>query len=146
MAFGYDASRLQQGGEVLVAALFVLAPGASPDALREVARQSLAYRKRTQPLDTPSAGCIFQNPAPGERVPAGIPRSAGALVDRAGLKGARIGGALVSPAHGNFIVNDGGASAADILALVERCRRTVAELFGVELRNEIVVLGMTHGQ
>ena len=74
-------------------------------------------------------------------MPPGIPRSAGALVDRAGLKGARIGGAVVSPTHGNFIVNTGGATAADILALVERCRRTVREQFGVDLLDEIVLLG-----
>ena len=70
-----------------------------------------------------------------------MPRSAGALVDRAGLKGASRGGALVSPTHANFIVNAGGATAADILALVERCRAAVRERFGVELRDEIVCLG-----
>jgi UDP-N-acetylmuramate dehydrogenase len=107
-----------------------------------VARQSLAFRKRTQPLDTPSAGCIFQNPQPGrDRVPDGIPWSAGALVDRAGLKDAAIGGARVSPTHGNFIVNDGSATAEDIRQLIDRCRRAVRERFGVELREEIVYLG-----
>ena len=74
-------------------------------------------------------------------VPDGIPWSAGALVDRAGLKGTAIGGARVSPAHGNFIVNDGSARALDIRALVERCRREVRARFGVELREEIVYLG-----
>jgi len=141
MAFGYDASRLQTSREVLVAARFVLDPGGEPEALRATARASLAYRKRTQPLDTPSAGCIFQNPSADVSMPVGIPRSAGALADRAGLKGARIGGAMVSPTHGNFIVNTGGATAADILALVERCRSTVRERFGVELLDEIVLLG-----
>jgi UDP-N-acetylmuramate dehydrogenase len=110
--------------------------------LRQTARESLAFRKRTQPLDTPSAGCIFRNPEPGrDAVPEGIPWSAGALVDRAGLKGVSIGGARVSPAHGNFIVNDGDATARDIRALVERCRASVRERFGVELREEIVYLG-----
>jgi UDP-N-acetylmuramate dehydrogenase len=113
-----------------------------PDALRRTARESLAFRKRTQPLDTPSAGCVFRNPEPGrDAVPDGIPWSAGALVDRAGLKGVSIGGARVSPAHGNFIVNDGGATARDIRALIERCRAGVRERFGVELREEIVYLG-----
>lgn len=140
MEFGYDRSRLQRTREVLVSARFVVGRG-DPDALRAVARQSLAYRKRTQPLDTPSAGCIFQNPSAEDAVPAGVPRSAGALVDRAGLKGARQGGALVSPTHANFIVNTGGATAADIRALVERCRIAVRERFGVELRDEIVCLG-----
>ena len=141
MAFGYDRSRLQDTGEILLSAVFHVSAG-DPAALREAARASLAFRKRTQPLDTPSAGCIFQNPEPGrDQVPEGIPWSAGALVDRAGLKGAAIGGARVSPTHGNFIVNEGAATAADIKQLVERCRRQVRERFGVELREEIVYLG-----
>ena len=141
MGFGYDRSRLQDTGEVLLSATFRVSPG-DPNALRVVARQSLAFRKRTQPLDTPSAGCIFQNPEPGrDRVPDGIPWSAGALVDRAGLKDAAIGGARVSPTHGNFIVNDGSATAEDIRQLIDRCRRAVRERFAVELREEIVYLG-----
>jgi UDP-N-acetylmuramate dehydrogenase len=110
-------------------------------ALREEARRSLAYRKRTQPLASPSAGCIFQNPAPDVAMPPGIPRSAGALVDRAGLKGAAEGRALVSPQHGNFIVNTGGATAADIRTLIERCRAEVHRQFNVDLADEIVYLG-----
>lgn len=141
MGFGYDQSRLQGSGEILLSADFVVSPG-EPARLREIARQSLAYRKGTQPLDVPSAGCIFQNPVAGrDRLPPGLPWSAGALVDRAGLKGATSGGARVSPTHGNFIVNDGHASAGDIRRLIERCRRAVRREFGVELREEIVYLG-----
>jgi UDP-N-acetylmuramate dehydrogenase len=141
MRFGYDRSRLQETGEVLLSATFRVLPGA-PAVLRATARRSLAYRKRTQPLETPSAGCVFRNPEPGrDRVPDGIPWSAGALVDCAGLKDIAIGGARVSPAHGNFIVNDGSATAADIRRLIERCRATVRERFGVNLREEIVYLG-----
>ena len=136
MEFGYDRSRLQRTGEVLLSARFTTAAG-EPAALRAIARQSLAYRKRTQPLHVPSAGCIFQNPEAAATLPAGMPRSAGALVDGAGLKGARVGGAVVSPTHANFIVNEGGATAADIRALIERCRTAVRERYGVELRNEI---------
>jgi UDP-N-acetylmuramate dehydrogenase len=141
MAFGYDTSRLQQSGEIAVAAVFVVREGA-PDALRQVARASLAFRKRTQPLDVPSAGCIFQNPDPArETVPAGIPPSAGALIDRAGLKGQASGGASVSMVHGNFIVHEGRASARDIRTLIERCQHEVLTRFGVALREEIVYLG-----
>ena len=141
MGFGYDRSRLQGSGEVLLSAVFRVRRG-DPAAMRAIARESLAFRKRTQPLETPSAGCIFQNPDPSrEDIPDGVPPSAGALVDRAGLKGASIGGARVSPAHGNFIVNDGSASAADIRQLIEQCRQKVQERFGVELREEVVYLG-----
>jgi UDP-N-acetylmuramate dehydrogenase len=142
MEFGYDRSRLQRTREVLLWAVFMVSSG-DPGALREIARQSLAYRKRTQPLDTPSAGCIFQNPSTAE-VPQDIPASAGALVDRAGLKGAVLGGARVSPAHANFIINDGAASAADIRKLIELCRARVRERFGVTLEEEIVYLGDFH--
>jgi UDP-N-acetylmuramate dehydrogenase len=142
LEFGYDSSRLQRTGEIVVWVAFRVTPGASPEALREVARRSLAFRKQTQPLATPSAGCIFQNPQPGrDRVPDGIPPSAGALVDRAGLKGHRVGAAVVSPTHGNFVVNEGGATARDIAALVDLCRAEVADRFGVRLREEIVRLG-----
>jgi UDP-N-acetylmuramate dehydrogenase len=141
MAFGYDQSRLQGTGEILLSADFIVSAG-DPAALRRTARESLAFRKRTQPLDTPSAGCVFQNPQPGrDVVPAGVPWSAGALVDRAGLKDAVVGGARVSPAHGNFIVNGGAATAHDIRMLIERCRAGVRAKFGVELRDEIVYLG-----
>jgi UDP-N-acetylmuramate dehydrogenase len=142
LGFAYDRSRLQQSGEVLLSAAFGLVEGCDPAALRGTARASLAQRKRTQPLDVPSAGCVFQNPDPArDAVPPGIPCSAGALVDRAGLKGRAVGGARVSPAHANFIVNDGSATAADIRALVRLCREAVRERFGVVLREEIRYLG-----
>lgn len=142
MEFAYDDSRLKRTGEVLLWAAFRVTPGADPAALRAVARESLAFRKRTQPLEAPSAGCIFMNPDPSrDRIPEGIPPSAGALVDRAGLKGAALGGARVSPAHANFIINDGSATAADIKALVERCRQAVKDRFGVTLKDEIITLG-----
>ena len=141
LGFGYDTSRLKATGEILVWAEFAVTPG-DPVRLRETARASLAHRKRTQPLESPSAGCVFQNPDPRQdRLPEGVPASAGALVDRAGLKNVRIGGARISPTHANFFVNDGDATASDIRALVELARRQVRDRFGVELRDEIVMLG-----
>jgi UDP-N-acetylmuramate dehydrogenase len=141
MEFGYDYSRLHRTREIVVAADFNVTHG-DPDRLRDTARESLAFRKRTQPLEKSSAGCIFQNPDPQrDRVPEGIPLSAGALVDRAGMKGAALGAAHVSTRHANFIVSDGGASASEIARLIERCRAEVRRQFGVELRDEIVRLG-----
>jgi UDP-N-acetylmuramate dehydrogenase len=141
MDFAYDFSRLHRTREVVISADFRVAPG-EPESLRAAARESLAYRKRTQPLAMPSAGCIFQNPDPArDDVPRGIPCSAGALVDRAGLKGAREGEARVSPTHANFIINEGEATASDVRALIERCQAEVRRQFGVELREEIVCLG-----
>lgn len=141
MEFGYDRSRLQRTHEVLLWAVFRVGRG-EPAQLRETARASLACRKRTQPLDVPSAGCIFQNPDPASmRLPEQVPPSAGALVDRAGQKGKRVGAACVSPTHANFIINEGGASARDIRALIDQCRAAVKDRFGVELKEEIVYLG-----
>ena len=141
MGFAYDYSRLHRTHEIVVSADITVSAGEST-ALRETARETLAVRKRTQPLESPSAGCIFQNPDPRrERVPDGIPPSAGALVDRAGLKGAREGSARVSTTHANFIVNEGGATARDIRALIDRCKFQVQTQFGIVLREEIVCLG-----
>ena len=141
MAFGYDQSRVQRTREVVAWAEFAVESG-MPSALRRAARQSLAFRKRTQPLDRASAGCVFQNPRDDDGpLPPGVPRSAGALIDRAGLKGTREGGAVVSGIHGNFIVNAGGASATEIRTLIERCRDEVARQYGIELRLELVCLG-----
>lgn len=142
MEFDYDYSRLKHTGEIVLWAAFKVSPGHDPSALRLVAHESLAFRKKTQPLESPSAGCIFMNPDPArDPVPEGIPPSAGALVDRAGLKGAVLGHAQVSPTHANFIITTGPARAADIRALVERCRTAVKEQFGVTLRNEIICVG-----
>ena len=141
MEFAYDYSRLHRTGEIVLSADFRVAAG-DPDRLRAVARESLAYRKRTQPLANSSAGCIFQNPLPGrDQVPADIPWSAGALVDRAGLKGTSEGQARVSPTHGNFIVNEGAASAGEVRTLIDRCKREVYQKYGVRLREEIVSIG-----
>jgi UDP-N-acetylmuramate dehydrogenase len=142
MEFDYDYSRLKRTGEIVLWAAIRVTPGADPNRLRPVARESLAFRKRTQPLESPSAGCIFMNPdRVRDKVPDGIPPSAGALVDRAGLKGVASNGARVSTTHANFIINEGSAKAADIRALIERCRTAVNDQFGVMLRNEIIYLG-----
>ncbi|MFI5177186.1 MAG: UDP-N-acetylmuramate dehydrogenase [Vicinamibacterales bacterium] len=141
LGFAYDTSRLQRTREVVVWAEFGVAAG-DPATLRQTARASLAFRKRTQPLALASAGCVFQNPDPSrDRLPAGVPASAGALVDLAGLKGAREGGAQISSTHANFIVNHGTATARDIRTLIETARRAVRDRFGIELRNEVVMLG-----
>jgi len=141
MEFSYDYCRVQRTGEVVISADFRVAAG-EPAELRTIARESLAFRKRTQPLESASAGCIFQNPDPArDRVPDGIPPSAGALVDRAGLKGATEGRARVSSTHANFIINEGGATADEVRALIERCKAEVQRQFGVTLREEIVYVG-----
>ena len=141
MGFGYDASRVQYTGELVLWAEFRVAPG-EVGALRAGARRSLAFRKCTQPLDRASAGCVFQNPRPEDGpLPDDVPRSAGALIDRVGMKGRRVGGAVVSAVHGNFIVNEGGATASDVRGLIDLCRAAVSERFGITLREELIYVG-----
>ena len=141
LAFDYDQSLLQTSGDVLLTADLRVRP-ADPGALRQRARESLRYRKQTQPLAMPSAGCIFQNPDPArDDLPAGIPASAGALIDRAGLKGRSAGAIRISPVHANFFVNEGGGTAQSVVELITLCQREVKRQFGVTLREEIVCLG-----
>ncbi len=141
MGFGYDESRIQRTGELVLWADFSVGKCAVRE-LRAAARESLAFRKRTQPLDRASAGCVFRNPrAEDGPLPDGVPRSAGALIDRAGLKGHSIGRAVVSEVHGNFIVNEGGATAADVRALIGHVRGVVADCFGIVLREELIYVG-----
>jgi len=141
MGFAYDTSRVRKTQEIVAWAEFEVRTGEA-GALRAVARQSLAHRKRTQPLASQSAGCVFQNPdRVRDRVPNDIPASAGALIERAGLKGRRIGGAMISDLHANFIVNVDHATAADIVALMTLARETVRDRFGVALEDEVVRLG-----
>ncbi len=142
MAFGYDESRVQHTGEFVLWANFDVAAG-DPAKLRAAARESLGFRKRTQPLAQASAGCVFQNPrVTDDSLSGGVPRTAGALIDGAGLKGCRVGGAVVSTIHGNFIVSDGAATSADVRTLIEHCRSAVVDRFGVLLREELVYIGV----
>lgn len=92
----------------------------------------LKRRRERQPLRWPSAGCVFKNP--------GGPFTVGQLIERAGLKGLRWGGAMISPIHANFIVNGGGATAMDILQLIDIAREKVYKEFRVELQLELAVV------
>jgi UDP-N-acetylmuramate dehydrogenase len=101
-------------------------------ASKETLDTLLERRKTTQPLGLPSCGSVFRNP-PGEH--------AARLIETAGLKGHRIGGAEVSAKHANFIINSDNASATDVEELIEHVRRTVIEQHGIELRHEVRIIG-----
>jgi UDP-N-acetylmuramate dehydrogenase len=118
-------------GSAIVEACFTLRRGRAAE-IRGTISTLLARRNLTQPVEVRSAGCFFKNP-PGD--------FAGRLVEQAGLKGLRRGGAQISEKHGNFIVNLGGATAADVLWLIERARALVMVKTGVELELEIQVVG-----
>lgn len=118
-------------GAIIVSTLLRVTPS-DPASVRAEVDRLRDQRARTQPLDLPSCGSVFKNP-PGD--------FAGRLIEAAGLKGARVGGAEISTLHANFIVNREGARAADVLALIERARKTVQERFGVELEPEVRIVG-----
>lgn len=152
IAFDYRHSGL--GSLIITEVEFNLTP-ADPAALRARHLEVMAYKSKTQPMADKSAGCVFKNPTltedltlenidPGAARPhevhlAGSRVSAGMLIDRAGLKGLRVGGASVSPRHGNFIVTDAGACARDVIELMDRVALGVFARFGVTLHPEVVI-------
>ncbi|QOI98989.1 MAG: UDP-N-acetylmuramate dehydrogenase [Phycisphaeraceae bacterium] len=141
--FAYRSSGL--GGLIVTAAEFALTPG-DPVRLRERLKSIMADKKASQPLGASCAGCCFKNPTLARDVEAlghaGQRVSAGLVIDRAGLKGLRVGLAEVSPLHANFITTADaahGGRAADVIELMQAVAGRVAERFGVRLQREVVV-------
>lgn len=118
-------------GEAILECELVLKEG-DPFLIRGKMEGSLARRKKTQPLDLPSCGSVFRNPEG---------HSAAKMIDELGLKGTQVGGAQISPKHANFIVNTGGAKAADVVALIELAKDKVEQGYGIELTPEVKFLG-----
>ena len=130
--YAYRSSILKrEPGEIVVLAAVLHLERSTAQAVQEKVDEYVAYRKRTQPPGA-SLGSIFKNP-PGDY--------AGRLIEAAGLKGTRIGGAEISPVHANFFINREQARAADIYALIEMARGQVAKKFGVTLELEIELMG-----
>jgi UDP-N-acetylmuramate dehydrogenase len=121
------------GEEWFVAASLQFGAGRREEARARI-KELLARRITTQPLNLPNAGSVFRNP-PGD--------FSARLIEACGLKGRRIGGAVVSDKHANFIVNPGGAAAADIESLIEEARTRVLERFGIVLECEVRIVGET---
>lgn len=133
MQFGYDTSRLHHTKDVALAVTFRLTPG-DPFVMHRILQENLSWRGARHPwLDIhPSAGSIFQKIE-------GV--GAGRLIDQCGLKGFRMGGAQISHIHANIMVNLGGATAADVRALIAHAQRAVADKFGQHLTPEIGFIG-----
>lgn len=125
------ARKLGDAEEWFVSATFRLPRGDGNEARTKI-KTLLSQRIAAQPLGEPNAGSVFRNP-PGDH--------AARLIEACGLKGLTIGGAAISLKHANFIVNTGGASAADIEALIELARDTVQQRFGIRLEREVRVIG-----
>ena len=131
LGLSYRHSDLRPG-QVVARVEYRLEPR-PPDEIKATVAELVALRKDTQPTNKRTFGSVFKNP-PGEL-------GAGALLERCGLKGHRIGGAMISPKHANFIENADAATSADCVALVIEARRRAREEYGVELEREVVFLG-----
>jgi UDP-N-acetylmuramate dehydrogenase len=119
-------------GEIVARVRFRLAQS-TPEAVKAKASELLQQRKATQPTNKRTFGSVFKNPS--------AELGAGRAIEACGLKGHRIGGAVISPRHANFIENADSATSADCIALMAEARRRVHERFGVELRHEVQLLG-----
>lgn len=132
LRFGYRQSVFHESpGVFALEAVFALAPG-NREEIGERMRDLMKRRKTSQPLELPSAGSVFKRPEG---------YFAGTLIEQAGLKGARVGGAQVSPKHAGFIVNTGGATCGHVLTLIAYIQNTVLKQFGVLLEPEIRPIG-----
>lgn len=131
LELGYRHSVFEHNGGCILAARFRLQPG-DPAEIRAKMDDLMGRRRDKQPLDKPSAGSMFKRPAGA---------FAGALIDQCGLRGYRHGGAAISEKHCGFVVNLGGATCADVLALCDEVRATVREKTGYELEKEVRVVG-----
>jgi UDP-N-acetylmuramate dehydrogenase len=129
--FEYRRALLPRG--IVVGVWLQLKQGVRSE-IERVVKDYLHYRRDTQPLAMPSAGCVFKNP---------LSDSAGRLIEEAGLKGAHIGDAEVSMKHANFIVNRGQARAVDVVALIAKVRRAIRRRAGVRLDLELKIVGET---
>jgi len=136
MAFGYRTSRLQKTGEIVLEAQLQLQPG-DKEAISARMKELTAQRVAKQPLQYPSAGSFFKRPEG---------HFAGALIEQAGLKGLALGGARISPLQAGFMVNEGGATATEIIQLMHVAQAVVFEMFGVKLEPEVRFLGALPGE
>ncbi len=132
MEFSYRTSILQKKRPgIVLEAVFQLKLGNRDEIVAKM-QENKNYRKDTQPYNLPCAGSIFRNP---------LPYYAGQLVQDAGLKGYSIGGAQISPMHGNFIVNTGNGKAEDVLALIQHIKGTIYQQFGINIETEVEIIG-----
>ena len=131
LEMGYRTSRVLREGGIVLEARFALTPD-DREAIAARMRDLNARRREKQPLNLPSAGSTFKRPEG---------HFAGALIEGCGLKGARVGGAQVSEKHAGFVVNTGGATASDILGLIEHVHDVVLRETGVELEPEVRIIG-----
>lgn len=145
--FTYRHTRFGDHKNLIITGVQFRLKRAESEALRAKLKDVMAYKKTTQPMGERSAGCAFKNPILRDDLPgvavAGSKVSAGMLIDKAGCKGLKIGGAQVSDRHGNFLCAGPGCTATDVLALMREVRSRVQAKFGLVLQPEVAIWGET---
>ena len=136
--FSYRKSGLE--GFIVIEAEVRLSPGSREELDSEV-EKLFTWRQKGTPFNQPCCGSVFKNPAGPAPASWSRPWTAGSLIESAGLKGTRVGGAEISPMHANYFVNTGDATAADVRALIGTARAAVIREFGVTLETEVKVIG-----
>ena len=131
MHFSYRSSVLQKKRGIVIEVEMKMSKG-DKEQIIALMKKYKEYRRQTQPWSDPCCGSVFRNP---------LPDHAGALIEKAGLKGKQIGGAQISKMHGNFIVNKGGATAKDILDLIALVKSEMKRLYGIDLKTEVEIIG-----
>lgn len=129
--FSYRSSNMLKYGSIVLDAEFCL-ERRDPELIQSSQKEILKLKSSSQPLTYPSAGCVFKNHGK---------EPAGKIIEQAGLKGAKIGGAQVSEVHANYIVNTGKATAADVMGLIDKIKAAVLEKTGISLELEIKTIG-----
>ena len=133
--FGYRESVFKHNGDIIIDATFTLALG-DKETIKAKMTEVLGKRKTTQPTASGTAGCMFKNPLVDGKL-----QSCGKIIDDLGLKGTKMGGISISDVHGNFLINDGTATAGEVIQLVSLIKTRASDQLGVQLQEEIHYLG-----
>lgn len=130
LKFSYREQHFLEPHELVWAATLELKPE-NPETIKQRLAEAIKKRKAAQPIELPSCGSVFRNPPN---------KSSWQCIEQAGLKGLKQGGAQISPKHANFIVNNGGATRADVLFLIETAQKAVYDKFKVQLQREVILM------
>lgn len=147
--FGYDSSKIQDTGEIVIDATFRLKRAADKEILWQRAMGGVKTRNEEQPVGVPCSGCIFRNISHDDAMRLATPNittSTGYIIESLGLKGAKVGQAQISELHANYILNNGNATAKDVANLIDLVREKAKKTYGLELDEEIFRIGKFNGK
>src|SRR3990167_5736479 len=142
--FAYDSSKIQKTGEIVLEAVFRLNTASDKADLWQRALANVKRRNQEQPIGVACSGCVFRNIEDIDAKRLATPNlttSTGYIIESLGLKGQKVGGAQISTQHANFIINNGDATASDVLKLINLIKEKAKETFGLDLKEEIFYIG-----